>query len=107
MKIKEAISLAVEGGWKAPYDYATFEATENYVYFYPKHGGRIDYAMGFVLLDPAFWQALGKSLGWKEGMGIYREPGHFELTEWWSQWHNFIDHLAEGGKAEEWFEKLK
>ena len=94
MTIQKAIELAVKGGLNLD-DFPPIDL---------KHLCIEDTAPLFM--SRFFWQAVGKSLGWKEGMGIYREPGHFELTEWWSQWHNFIDHLAEGGKAEEWFEKL-
>ena len=114
MTINEAIKKAVEGGWQAPYGYATFEATENYVYFYPKHGGRIDYPMGFVLLDPLFWSALGKSLNlsiceWecvkRKGNQKHCPVKHQE--QWLNYWHNFINHLALGKDAESWFEKFK
>ena len=100
MTISEVIKKAVEGGWY-PRDIRT-----QYTHVFTERG-HIEVEDYHIFLDPLFWQALGKSLGWKEGMGIYREPGHFELTEWWSQWHNFIDHLACGKSAEEWFEKLK
>jgi hypothetical protein len=58
-----------------------------------------------TFLDPVFWQALGKALGWREekaSVVMYRvtEP------EWQSTWHRFIDHLAEGNTAESFFEQL-
>ena len=58
-----------------------------------------------TLLDPTFWQALGKALGWRKeqaavAMSRVTEPA------WQSSWHRFIDHLAEGNTAESFFERL-
>jgi hypothetical protein len=58
-----------------------------------------------TFLDPVFWQALGKALGWREekaSVVLYRvtEP------EWQSTWHRFIDHLADGNTAASFFERL-
>ena len=46
MQIKTAIQKAIEGGWE------------------PKEKGLIKHEQ--ILLDPKFWQALGKSEGWKK-----------------------------------------
>lgn len=73
-----------------------------------------------ILLDPLFWQALGKGLGWKEDAKAtesYRGkevlgPGHFGggeiylLGEWAKQMHRFINHLIEGKEAEEFFKEI-
>lgn len=61
-----------------------------------------------VFLDPLFWQALGKAEGWvfcncggdEEGKCLYRGES------WIYHWHRFIDHLTNGGKPDEFFEKL-
>lgn len=60
-----------------------------------------------VCLDKEFWQALGKAMGWEEKSGIFKEPGHFELAQWWVEWHRFIDHLAEGKTIEDYFNQLE
>jgi hypothetical protein len=52
-----------------------------------------------VFLDPLFWQSLGKALGWRQD-----EDQWGDRAEWVSQWHRFIDHLAEGKDAESFFE---
>ena len=62
------------------------------------------------LTDPAFWQTLGKALGWvaqqhlvhsgdysSKVSGIYFTPG------WTAEWYRFIDHLAEGKSADDFF----
>ena len=81
-----------------------------------------------ALLDPLFWKALGKATGWKikcqncggeigesTGMGKvvfkYQCKGkcgsYFDNREaevWAKEWHRFIDHLADGGTIEGFFE---
>ncbi len=66
-----------------------------------------------VLLDPLFWQALGKAEGWEkktvkgQPCGIKDCTGeHLKGTDWKEQWHRFIDHLAEGKTADSFFENL-
>ena len=80
---------------------------------YSKHG---------ELLDPKFWQALGRALGWEkqvcakcgypaENLGVYCGGCDTELDiipypEWLYHWHRFVDHLAEGKPADEFFAVL-
>lgn len=53
-----------------------------------------------ALLDPLFWQALGKAEGWdKHSWG-----GKVEL--WKFEWHRFTDHLASGKDINSFFEEL-
>lgn len=75
-----------------------------------------------VLLDPSFWQALGKSMGWvkEENYRPHRIGAHSDdwggssdepcdcdiKGDWREQWHELIDHLAEGGTIEGYFAKL-
>lgn len=52
-------------------------------------------------LDPLFWQSLGKALGWgknNEGVIVYRD--------WLKEWHRFIDKIANGGTADDFFKEL-
>jgi hypothetical protein len=77
--IEQAIKEAVEkGGYEI-----TFDHEHEY-----KHG-----SYGRFLLDPSFWQALGKAKGWNIGT--------VEIN-----WHRLIDHLAEGKDAESFFAAL-
>jgi hypothetical protein len=50
-----------------------------------------------TFLDPAFWQALGCAL---EVDGIYPHG------DWKILWHDFIEHLIDGGTAEGFFETI-
>ena len=57
-----------------------------------------------ILLDHLFWHALGKAMGW---IGLHSNVGEVnEMDFYMWQWHNFIDHLADGGTAESFFQNL-
>jgi len=65
MKIQEVITKSLEGGWK-PFDKfkKKFELEDGYAVF--NDGVNIRRrSLSDILLDPSFWQALGKSLGWE------------------------------------------
>lgn len=59
-----------------------------------------------TLINPAFWQALGKARGWADDDELmllsHEESSHF----WKYEWHRLIDHLAEGKDAESFFADL-
>lgn len=66
-------------------------------------------------LDPLFWQALGKSLGWTAHCdkafleGFAHKPSTCEgckKAAWVNRWHQFIDHLASGGTPDDFFTNL-
>ena len=112
MTINEAIKKAVEGGMS----------------YYPKNYNEKE-LIQLLTGERAFWQSLGKSLGWvtkneishsgqcaakiKRCGIIGTDPKHFDTCymsnsdEWRWKWHRFIDHLAEGKDAESWFENLR
>jgi hypothetical protein len=48
-----------------------------------------------AFLDPLFWQALGEARRWRKDTDAWR---------WFC--HRFIEHLAEGEDAENFFEEL-
>lgn len=66
----------------------------------------------YCLLDPLFWQALGKARGW-EGMSGTTLSGRCRvfdekfLPEWAWNMHRFIDHLAAKKSAESFFQELQ
>jgi len=101
---RQAIEKAIEGGWDRSKTPGLIIHIE---------GGRYA-AMGFFL-DPTFWQALGKSMGWKYEVvrhgkcnmpgcdGTHVKPG---TGDWLYHWHRLIDHLAEGNDINLFFETL-
>lgn len=59
------------------------------------------------LLDPSFWQALGRARGWnKTPTTDVLVAGEAYKERWAGYWHRFIDHLADGKDAESFFAKL-
>lgn len=84
--MEKAIQKAIEGG------YSMMQWEEKYMpEIYESY-----------LLDPLFWQAIGKTMGWEK----FYTPYLRGQTEWQSNWHRFIDHLAEGKDAENFFNEL-
>lgn len=102
--MKEAIQKAIEGGWHPTY--LTLPHLSKF---------RTDKE---VLLDPLFWQALGKSLGWSASKefetriakSTCSKCGDTRVTmqwaEWQYHWHDFIAHLADGGNIDDFFTTL-
>lgn len=82
--MKEAIQKAIEGGYRQ----TSFDLSYS------------------PLLDPLFWQALGKAMGWEDFEGYDVEGDFSKIEGWRNHWHRFIDHLASGGDAESFFKEL-
>jgi hypothetical protein len=68
--------------------------------------------MAKIFLDPSFWQCLGKAMDWgtgficyKCGLSLCKEHGPY-MQPFLSHWHQFIDHLAAGKSAEDFFTSL-
>lgn len=74
--MQNAIKRAVEGGYKYPDQ---------------RKASPVDVCV--ILLDPLFWQALGQAQEWFE-------------NSWSDEWHNLIDHLAEGKDIDSFFNEL-
>lgn len=106
MTIKDSIPKAIEGGWKPQYVECTHKimADETGCPF-GKHYPPIHE----ILLDPSFWQALGKSEGWevyKTGRSFYIGANvyHRNNPKWKYRMHDFIDNLAQGQDIETAFD---
>lgn len=94
MHLEQAIKDAVEkGGWRP----TLFSLPHLH-----------DISLEKTLLDPAFWQALGKARGWyvmkKNGTRFDEHPARWD--KWKVEWHRLIDHLAAGGSVEDFFKTL-
>lgn len=82
--MENAIKRAIEGGWNGHPSWM-------------KNWER-------AVLDPTFWQALGKAEGWKK---LHYEDMEGNYDECWQcHWHSFIDHLASGKDADSFFKAL-
>lgn len=112
MTIQEAIELAQKNG---------FGATDELI---------IEHGL-VILLDPFFWQALSKALGWKDwahyfngrfvtcvwdwqekqspygaGAAIVRTERYEVKPAWLHYQLQLIEHIADGGTIESYFEEL-
>lgn len=107
--LEEAIIKSIEGGWrnKETHQGVLISRPQSYVQFwnsstcddmYPVEGT----PLSSILLDPLFWQCLGKSLGWDN-------KDEFILNDenrWIYRWHSLIDHIADGGDIDTFFKEL-
>lgn len=91
--MKQAITKAIEGGYQPKiFGYAN---------------GNFSHKNEVIWCDPAFWQALGKAEGWNgANFGNGRETLRSWVPHWKDMWHRFIDKIASGGTAEEFFTEL-
>ena len=106
MTIQQAIEKAIEGGYRPTGDKNDYR-TELVIRAMRKEA---------ILLDPLFWQALGKAMGWlkytrddecsADNLDIKEISNQKWNETWLYHWHRLIDHLAEGKDIESFFEKL-
>ncbi len=117
--MEKAILKAIEGGYKEGCE-PVFNVIDNTpginwsIHNRPTLSERL--WSSDILLDPLFWQALGKAEGWGDkkikihctssmkDVGSVGET--FERFVWENMWHHLIDHLAKGGDAESFFNEL-
>ena len=118
MTVQEALNKATEGGYHisgsdgmdtdyegATNDYSAWTRKDN------KSSFLVPTEETF--LDPQFWQALGRALGWSEACDLAITCVHGEEEGcrcrgyyWMYQWHCFIQALADGNTPEAFFERL-
>jgi hypothetical protein len=118
MTIHQALNTAIAGGYHidgsdgvptayggANSEYSVWTRTDNHSSFMiPVHE---------TFLDPAFWHALGRAMGWDAPCDLAitcrhgtEECWHGHGAYWMYQWHCFIQHLAQGGTPETFFARL-
>jgi hypothetical protein len=115
MTVQEVMKKAVEGGYHIEssdgVDIAYSGANDEYSAW-----TRTDTESSFLvpveetLLDPRFWQALGRTLGWGEvcDLAIICVHGEAECQRyrgyyWMFQWLRFIQALAQGNTLDAFF----
>lgn len=81
---------------------------------YFDENGNWDYVDELCLLDPLFWQALGKAENWNM---VCEECGTYDncmcgmthppkVMRWKHEWHRFIDWLIDGAEIDLFFEEI-
>lgn len=60
-----------------------------------------------VFLDPLFWRALARSRKWDKDEKLCGARPDIWTSIWLKTWREFIDHLATGGRVEQFFERLE
>ena len=115
--MKQAIEKAIEGGYEPFKTFKMEEARDvefigdDMSVYVPRFTNVAHASINRILLDPLFWQALGKAMGWEDGDSrAYwtREDSHkvVLLDRWQNEMHSFIDHLASNGNADDFFNEL-
>lgn len=105
---KSAIEKAISGGWYVggKIDYRFLK--EGFVEIIPTGledasdddlSERHKFTLAEIALDPTFWQALGKALGWPTIRSI-------EGQAWQRNAHRFYDLILQGQSTEEFWDKL-
>lgn len=119
--MEKAIKKAIEGGWRPRAEKATDILNREGKLVGLEKTSMLGYAQ--MTNDPLFWQALGKAEGWTaidthrcslNGIERTGKAKNCSLCfgegkngiHWLDVWHLFIDHLASGKSADEFFEEL-
>ncbi len=118
MTIQEALNKATEGGYHIN---GSDGMETDYVGANSEYSvwTRKDHASSFIIpveatfLDPDFWHALGRTLAWDQAVMTVHEVENGRPTivtragqHWLYHWHHFLDFLADGKTAEDFFATL-
>lgn len=106
----KAIEDAVKGGWRvfAPSDIPIkISATSTWpiVHGTSPSGVHKLWPLASALLDPQFWQCLGKQRGWGD-TELHQNSDPYPIGWWILRWHTLIDHLGTGGSIEDYFKSI-
>ena len=93
---KEIIKKAIEGGY---YNAVAKEVLDSY----KNHEVQTVYDYGALFLDPSFWQAVGRKLGWPL---FNNECGHNGKLNWKNHQHRFLDHIQDHKDIESFCKQL-
>lgn len=120
MTIQQVIEAAIEGGLREWEKWKFVSANRYWAVWLDGNGTETPIAMEMYFMSPLFWQSLGKAMGWDKKFRLsYEGYCHYDecntngevdeawgIEEWQYQWHLFIDYLAEGKSAEDFFNTL-
>lgn len=99
MNTEQFIKDAIAAGWKWVnfYDYNAEEILGDY-----------DFSLEETLLDPKFWQAVGKTRGWNRAFGcpLCGDDAYPSPEPWQEKLIRFAEFIADGLSIEEALGKL-
>jgi hypothetical protein len=109
MAIEKAIRDAMQFGYGRQDDGRTFHSydTCSGLVFVSVSSMIVGQPLTTMLLDPKWWQALGRARGWADKCKNPEEhltKGH--KCPWVIVWHRLVDHLAEGKDINSFFKNL-
>lgn len=127
--LNEAIRIAIEKGGYAPTDsgepvveYSIVD--KNYIWVYEEDGTGARPTFNDIVVDPLFWQALGKALGWNDekievGPILHEHNGELcgkvfcetvgvthKAAKWKVIAHQYFDLVLTGGDTEKFWKEL-
>ena len=104
--LSKCIKLAIKHNYH-DFDFISCNETSVRLRSSETGGGYInfDYKWAEILLDPAFFQALGRGLGWQEKGYPDKYEGHWK-AQWSYEHHRLIDWIDDGKSVEEFMRLL-
>lgn len=112
MKIPiEVIKKAIDGGWKPfnDFDKVIYETRIETGWLFVIRGKQkiVELNLSSIALDPEFWVALGKSLGWDDtGKDLHGLEGSGLVSVWHSMALEFYDLILQNGDTDTFFQQL-
>ena len=118
MTIQDAVNKATEGGYHINGSdgmdtYYEGANSEYSVWTRKDNDSSFIVPVEETFLDPNFWHALGRALAWDHAVMTVHEVENGRPTivtragqHWLYHWHHFLDFLADGKTAEDFFATL-
>ena len=88
---EQIIRDAIKGGWEYHGTLEEYNEKQEYLSDDEKMSD-----LYIAILDLEFWKAVGKTRGWSDTVSFDTLN-----TDWITEWHSFIDHLADGKSIED------
>lgn len=104
---KKIIEKAIEGGWKGLFmddEGITVDIQSQIAWGRTKTGLGRHLPLQVIALDPTFWQALGKTLGWSEQKTHF--PSSLAKCVWQNTAYVFYDLILTGASTDEFWATL-
>lgn len=100
---KEAIAKAIEGGYGPKWDLVEVYGRSIVIQFKSDIAEQphVTWAIERVVLDPSFWQSLGKALGWQG-----KHDPQTDMLVLQAMVHQFVDLILTGADTQAFWDEL-